>query len=152
MLLVIAEKQFFTTDISRSVRARYRKPSELFSQESTEADVAKLHHLPPSSPFLEADSYLRGIIIPTISLSDRGRPPRRAARTYFSDLRRYHGGALIPPPPCSSLLDETYAHMEFGICASCTSLGNHVKLFETFSRIELFVRCRGLINCNPNFF
>lgn len=88
MLFVIAERQYFATDIPRAVWARYRKPSELFSQESTEADVAKLH-LPPSSPFLEADSYLQGIIIPTISLSDRGRLPRRAARTYFPDLQRY---------------------------------------------------------------
>jgi len=55
MLLVITEKQFFATDILRSVRARprYREPSELFSQESTEADVANFisrRHLRFSRP------------------------------------------------------------------------------------------------------
>jgi len=79
------------------------------------------------TPFLEADSYLRGIIISTISLSDRGRPPRRVARTYFSDLRRYHGEALIPPF-YSSLLDEIYAHVHSEY-ASCT-LPNHLKPFS----------------------
>lgn len=139
MLLVIAERQYFATDIPRAVWARYRKPSELFSQESTEADVAKLHHLPPSSPFLEADSYLQGIIIPTISLSDRGRPPRRVARTYFPDLLATlsHEGALIPPPPCSPLLDETYVHVQFRIYASYTSPRNYPELPETFFRISI---------------
>lgn len=66
--------------LSESYEADYRKPGELFSQETLEADVAKLHHLPAVSPFLESDSYLWRIIIPTVSLSNRRRLLRRIVR------------------------------------------------------------------------
>lgn len=65
---------------------------------------------------MEADSYLRGIIIPTISLSDR--PSRRAAPTYFPTCNVItRGGALIPlspyssPPSCSLARNSEHVHL-----------------------------------------
>jgi len=69
-----------TSGLSRIARCR-----ALFSPVT---EVAKLPGLPsppprPSQwePLWRADSYLRGIIIPTVSPADR--PPRRVAPTYF---------------------------------------------------------------------
>lgn len=132
--------------ISRSVRGPLSEVERIiFSQESTEA--SRYHEVTSSSAIIsvsgEADSYLRGIIIPTISSlrSWSSAATRRAARTYFSDLQRYHGKALIPPPPYPPLLVEIHTHVQFGIYAPCTSPGNyHPKSPEIFFRIELFIR------------